>query len=479
MDIRPPAENMGASLPPVSAEAGPPSPTALFWSGGGAVADMSIFSPRQNGRSFVWRQRLFLVDAAGRCACTECSMVVPNGAGAAKGPNTTNLIGHYKKKHPRKLVEALKAEEENGTLKDNSAMKEKGKGKGVIKANGVDTFKDKDEAKRMKVIKQAAMAGLQRKGVFLKVKDSLLLEAIVEYIVLERRNLQIVESESFQKNLRVASGEPEFRPPDRKVVRATILERGQAASTKLKELLHGQRPALVAHFWISDSGIGFISLCANWIDRSTWELQRATMACETFTGSPTASRIKDKLANMMGVAGLTGLAITITTSDAHSGLKSAASELPNLEFIACSASKVERSVRDCIDAPRQRECISKFSMVAAYLHASKEAREALDERQKTAKGRSQKIPLSSKRHWRSKYNMLEALLQWKQEVQFTLARVNGLGGGAPDLHVSDDEWETAACMLKDLEPFADAVETLEGDPHITVSFLPAVCESLH
>ena len=42
------------------------------------------------GRSFVWKQKLFLVDKNSRAVCGHCGDVVP-----ARDGNTSNLVAHY------------------------------------------------------------------------------------------------------------------------------------------------------------------------------------------------------------------------------------------------------------------------------------------------------------------------------------------------------------------------------------------------
>ena len=51
---------------------------------------LSECRPKVGGRSFVWKQKLFLVDKNSRAVCGHCGDVVP-----ARDGNTSNLVAHY------------------------------------------------------------------------------------------------------------------------------------------------------------------------------------------------------------------------------------------------------------------------------------------------------------------------------------------------------------------------------------------------
>ena len=51
---------------------------------------LSECRPKVGGRSFVWKQKLFLVDKNSGAVCGHCGDVVP-----ARDGNTSNLVAHY------------------------------------------------------------------------------------------------------------------------------------------------------------------------------------------------------------------------------------------------------------------------------------------------------------------------------------------------------------------------------------------------
>ena len=57
---------------------------------GEEVVDLRTCRPKANGRSYVWTQRLFLLDPRKRAVCTCCALPIPHPKG-----NTSNLIAHY------------------------------------------------------------------------------------------------------------------------------------------------------------------------------------------------------------------------------------------------------------------------------------------------------------------------------------------------------------------------------------------------
>ena len=73
--------------------------------------DLLKSKPNQNGRSFVWAEKLFLVDKQGSAVCAVCGVVVGTTSG-----NTTNRVAHYNSPsvddevaHKKKFSEATTA----------------------------------------------------------------------------------------------------------------------------------------------------------------------------------------------------------------------------------------------------------------------------------------------------------------------------------------------------------------------------------
>lgn len=82
------------------------------------LVDLAKCRPKLNGRSFVWTERLFVVDAEMQPVCTFCRVRVSVGKGTASR-NTTNLIHHYRspaagRGHAMRLEEAMRRHEERG-----------------------------------------------------------------------------------------------------------------------------------------------------------------------------------------------------------------------------------------------------------------------------------------------------------------------------------------------------------------------------
>lgn len=84
------------------------------------VIDLSTCRAKTSGRSLVWTEGLFVVDANMQPVCTCCKQRVAAGNGPAHS-NTTNLLAHYSSSkvdeaHAKKFEEAkLKYSEKNKT----------------------------------------------------------------------------------------------------------------------------------------------------------------------------------------------------------------------------------------------------------------------------------------------------------------------------------------------------------------------------
>ena len=77
----------------------------------GQGADLCTCRPKLNGRSFVWTEKLFLLNKQGSAVCVVCTSVVATTCG-----NTSNLIAHYNspsvkvgEAHKKKIEEAMAA----------------------------------------------------------------------------------------------------------------------------------------------------------------------------------------------------------------------------------------------------------------------------------------------------------------------------------------------------------------------------------
>ena len=78
--------------------------------------DLRICRPKSNGRSFVWTEKLFLLNKQGGAVCVVYTSVVATTCG-----NTSNLIAHYNSPsvedgdaHREKLEEAMAARKTAG-----------------------------------------------------------------------------------------------------------------------------------------------------------------------------------------------------------------------------------------------------------------------------------------------------------------------------------------------------------------------------
>ncbi|CAN0184100.1 unnamed protein product, partial [Discosporangium mesarthrocarpum] len=73
--------------------------------------------------------------------------------------------------------------------------------------------------------------------------------------------------------------------------------------------------AATSDIWTANTGVPYISLTAYWIETTTepWTLKKATVGCEAFGGSHTATRVQQKLEHMADVLGIKGNNLPMTT----------------------------------------------------------------------------------------------------------------------------------------------------------------------
>ncbi|CAM9643634.1 unnamed protein product, partial [Discosporangium mesarthrocarpum] len=74
--------------------------------------------------------------------------------------------------------------------------------------------------------------------------------------------------------------------------------------------------------------------------------------------------------------------------------------------------------------------------------------------------------------------MLSTLLEYRYEVMSTNEATNQRPKG-PSINIQGADWDNAEEMCKMLGPFAEAVELIEGDKYITLSYIPCLMEGLN
>ncbi|CAM9490684.1 unnamed protein product, partial [Discosporangium mesarthrocarpum] len=135
----------------------------------------------------------------------------------------------------------------------------------------------------------------------------------------DQQPLSVVEEQTFRRLLCIAANKDDLKLTGRRALRALILARKESAVRTLKEdVLKVRTVTATSDFWTANTGVPYISLTANWIETATeqWALKKATVGCEAFGGSHTATRIQQELEHMADVVGIKGNIVTMTTDTA-------------------------------------------------------------------------------------------------------------------------------------------------------------------
>ncbi|CAN0154627.1 unnamed protein product, partial [Discosporangium mesarthrocarpum] len=196
---------------------------------------------------------------------------------------------------------------------------------------------------------------------------------------------------------------------------------------------------VTSDIWTANTGVRYISLTAHWTTTEQWTLKKATVGCEAFGGSHTATPIQQKLEHMADV-GIKGNIVTITTDTAANKKKKAINGWTGVEWIECEAHVIERSVQMYVSRKELKATIDIFNNAATHIACSTASQEDLGRAQKASGKSPKKVPISCKTRWWSYYYMLSTLLEYRCEVMFTVEAANQRPKG-PSINIRGAGWD--------------------------------------
>ncbi|CAM9977992.1 unnamed protein product, partial [Discosporangium mesarthrocarpum] len=207
-------------------------------------------------------------------------------------------------------------------------------------------------------------------------------------------------------------------------------------------------------------------------------LKKATVGCEAFSGSHTATRTQQKLEHIADVVGIKGNIVTMTTDTATNMKKKAINDWTGVEWIGCAAHVIERSVQKYVSRKELKATIDVFNKAATHIGYSTASQEHLGRAQKASGKSPKKFPISSKTRWWSYYYMLSTLLEYRHKVMSTTEAANQRPKG-PGINIRGADGDKAEEMCNMPGPFAEAVVLVEGDKYITRSYIPCLMGGLN
>ncbi|CAN0204402.1 unnamed protein product, partial [Discosporangium mesarthrocarpum] len=228
--------------------------------------------------------------------CTTCQVLIPQGSTKSRA-NTSTLVSHNRTYHSEKTYQARESKMKQGGGKAKQA---------------------KDDI------------------VVNKGREERITEGIADFVIVDRQPLN-VSTNRLSGDFCALRG----------LLRTLILARKESAVQTLKEdVLKGLTVTATSDIWTAKTGVPYISLTALWIETTTeqWTLKKATVGCEAFGGSHTATRIQQKLEHMADVVGIKGNIVTMTI-DKAANMKKAINDWTGVEWIGCAAHMIKRSVQ--------------------------------------------------------------------------------------------------------------------------------------
>ncbi|XP_070397996.1 zinc finger BED domain-containing protein 4-like [Nothobranchius furzeri] len=339
--------------------------------------------------STVWKYFTLEAPQSKTATCNVCKAVVPRGGTSVATFNTTNLIKHLKKHHPREHEEFL-TRGQKGEKRHQESLLESLKKQSKLPA---------DNVKAMGIT-----------------------EKLLNFIVLDDQPLSVVENEGFRSlNEHL---EPRYSLPSRTYLSGTALpELYNRVSAKLAGKLKGV-PALsfTADIWTSDvCPMSLISLTVHWVDSGTHHVCCAVLQVKKCRGSHNRATIAAAIAKMLNNRGIPLEKVHVILRDNASNVKAALEDMavPNL---GCFAHTLQLVVHEGLMSQRSvSDALANSRKIVAHFKHSQLAQSRLEDLQREMQGTGTtstpaRLIQDVQTRWNSSFYMVKRLLTEKRAL---------------------------------------------------------------
>ncbi|KAG9261302.1 zinc finger BED domain-containing protein 4-like [Astyanax mexicanus] len=374
--------------------------------------------------------------------CNVCKAVVPRGGRSVATFNTTNLIKHLQKHHPKEHDEFL-------------AMK------------GLKAQTSRQES---------LLQSFERQGKLSpdNVKAKEITEKVLNFIVLDDQPLSVVENEGFRSLMEYL--QPRYSLPSRRYLSETALpELYNQVSTKLADKLKGvPNLSFTTDIWTSDvSPMSLISLTVHWIDRDTYGLCCAVLQVKKCGGSHNRATIAASITEMLNHWGIPLEKVHVILRDNASNMKAAMQDL-SVSNLGCFAHSLQLVVNEGLISQRSvSDALANSRKIVAHFKHSQLAQSRLEDLQREMQGAGtttspSRLVQDVQTRWNSSFYMIKSILKEKRPLCAYAADHN------LPATLSANDWALLEKTAAVLEPFEELTRKISSATSTAAEVIPAV-----
>lgn len=390
--------------------------------------------------SAVWRNFTLNSPQSETAKCNVCQADVPRGGRSAATYNTTNLIKHLRKHHPKEHDEFL-------ALSRGKAPS------------------------RQESLQQA----FERQGKLSpdNVKAKEITEKVLHFIVLDDQPLSVVENEGF-RNL-MAYLQPRYSLPSRKYLSETALpELYSIVAKKLADKLKGVRSmSFTTDIWTSDvCPMSLLSLTVHWVG-SDYGLCSAVLQVKKCRGSHNRTTIAAALTDVLDHWMIPPQKVHVILRDNASNMRAAMQDM-SVSNLGCFAHSLQLVVNEGVISQRSvSDALASSRKIVAHFKHSQLAQSRLEDLQREMQGTAEtttpsRLVQDVQTRWNSSYYMIKSLLKEKRPLCAYAADHN------LPATLSANDWALIEKTATVLDPFEELTRKISSATSTAADVIPAV-----
>ncbi|XP_076844397.1 zinc finger BED domain-containing protein 4-like [Brachyhypopomus gauderio] len=392
--------------------------------------------------SAVWKYYLLDSPQSDTAKCNVCKAVVPRGGRSVATYNTTNLIKHLQKHHPKEHDEFLATK----GLKAQTSRQE------------------------------SLLQSFERQGKLSpdNVKAKEITEKVLNFIVLDDQPLSVVENEGFRSLIEYL--QPRYSLPSRRYLSETALpELYNQVSTKLADKLKAvPNLSFTTDIWTSDvCPMSLISLTAHWIDRDTYGLCCAVLQVKKCRGSHNRATIAASITEMLNHWGISLAKVHVIIRDNASNMKAAMQDM-SVSNLGCFAHSLQLVVNEGLISQRSvSDALANSRKIVAHFKHSQLAQSRLEDLQREMQGAGtttspSRLVQDVQTRWNSSFYMIKSILKEKRALCAYAADHN------LPATLSANDWALLEKTAAVLEPFEELTRKISSATSSAAEVIPAV-----
>ncbi|XP_073668771.1 zinc finger BED domain-containing protein 4-like [Paramisgurnus dabryanus] len=299
-------------------------------------------------------------------------------------------------------------------------------------------------------------------------------DAIVEFIAMDMRPINVVEGEGFRKLIKKM--EPDYTVPNRSSV-------SNALSLKYSDL-RGQIFALVGNamavsfttdIWTSVSMEAYMAVTCHFITQE-WELSAFVLETKAFELSHTGVNIAQQLGDAADAFAIPNYKRVAVVHDNASNMKLCTETLKkepekwgSVQGVCCSGHTLQLCINTALKQDRLRRTVSAARNLVGHFKKSAKATAALKEKQTQQNVVQHKLIQDVATRWNSTYEMLNRLVEQRWPVTAVLSDPSITKKGDRSLDLTADQWKLAQEAAEVLGPLITLTELLSQEANLSLS----------